>query len=90
MVRSAGAVFLGPLSAVPFGDYGAGSNHVLPTMGTARFASGLRAADFVTVTSVTELTAEGAGRLGPEVAAIARAEGLDGHARAVEMRVRDA
>ena len=89
-VRNAGAVFLGPMTAVPFGDYGAGSNHVLPTMGTARFSSGLRAANFVTVSSVTEMDADAAARLAPEVAAIARAEGLEGHARAVELRVRDA
>ena len=88
-VRNAGAVFLGPASAVPFGDYGAGSNHVLPTMGTARFASGLRAADFVTVSSVVEVSSDAAARLAPEIAAMARAEGLDGHARAVEVRVRE-
>jgi histidinol dehydrogenase len=86
LVRNAGAVFLGPYSAVPFGDYGAGSNHVLPTMGTARFASGLRAADFVTVSSVVQVDRAAAARLAPEVAMIARAEGLDGHARAVELR----
>ena len=82
-------MFLGPFSAVPFGDYGAGSNHVLPTMGTARFSSGLRAADFVTVSSVVEVDPAAVKRLGPEIAAIARAEGLDGHARAVEARLRD-
>ena len=48
-VRNAGAIFLGPWTAVPFGDYGVASNHVLPTAGTARFSSGLRAADYVTV-----------------------------------------
>jgi histidinol dehydrogenase len=88
LVRSAGAVFLGPFTAVPFGDYGVGSNHVLPTMGTARFSSGLRAADFVTVSPVVEIDAAAAAALGPEVALIARAEGLDGHARAVELRAR--
>jgi histidinol dehydrogenase len=87
-IRNAGAIFVGELTAVPFGDYGVGSNHVLPTMGTARFTAGLRAADFVTVSSVVEVTEEGLGRLGPEVAAVARAEGLDGHARAVELRAR--
>jgi histidinol dehydrogenase len=83
-VRNAGAVFVGPWSPVPFGDYGAGSNHVLPTMGTARFSSGLRAADFVTITSVTELDSRAAVLLAPGVAAVARSEGLEGHARAVE------
>lgn len=85
-VRNAGAVFLGPASAVPFGDYGVGSNHVLPTMGTARFSSGLRASDFVTVRAVVALSPEGAARLAPEAALLARAEGLPGHARAVELR----
>jgi histidinol dehydrogenase len=88
LVRNAGAVFLGPYSTVPFGDYGVGSNHVLPTMGTARFSSGLRATDFLKVSSVVELDAAATARLGPEVAAIARAEGLDAHARAVELRSR--
>ncbi len=86
-VRSAGAIFVGAFTPVPFGDYGVASNHVLPTSGTARFASGLRAADFVTVTSVVEMDDRAAARLAPEVAAIARSEGLVGHARAVEVRV---
>jgi len=85
-VRDAGAIFVGAFTPVPFGDYGVASNHVLPTSGTARFASGLRAADFVTVTSVVEMDDRAAARLAPEVAAIARSEGLVGHARAVEVR----
>ncbi len=85
-IRNAGAIFLGPWSTVPFGDYGVASNHVLPTAGTARFSSGLRASDYVTVRSWVELTAGAAARLAPEVATIARAEGLVGHARAVEVR----
>jgi histidinol dehydrogenase len=85
-VRSAGAIFVGSFTPVPFGDYGVASNHVLPTSGTARFASGLRAADFVKVTSVVEMDEAAARSLAPEVAAIARSEGLDGHARAVEIR----
>jgi histidinol dehydrogenase len=85
-VRSFGAAFLGPFTAVTLGDYGAGSNHVLPTMTTARFGSGLRATDFLTARSVVEASAEAAAALGPEVEAIARAEGLDGHARASEVR----
>jgi histidinol dehydrogenase len=85
-VRNAGAVFLGPWSAVPFGDYGVASNHVLPTAGTARFASGLRAADFVTVRSVVEMTPGSANRLAPETSTIARSEGLVGHAAAMDAR----
>ncbi len=86
-VRSFGAVFLGPWSAVPFGDYGVASNHVLPTAGTARFASGLRAADFVTVRSVVEMTPRAATRLAPETSTIARSEGLVGHAAAMDARI---
>jgi histidinol dehydrogenase len=86
LVRNAGAIFLGPWSAVPFGDYGVGSNHVLPTLGTARFASGLRATHFLKVSAVVEVRSAGAARLAPEVAGLARSEGLDGHARAAEVR----
>jgi histidinol dehydrogenase len=85
-IRNAGAIFVGGFTPVPFGDYGVASNHVLPTAGTARFSSGLRAADFVKVSSVVEVTDEAAARLAPEVARIALAEGLPGHARAVEIR----
>lgn len=88
-VHNAGSIFLGRWTAVAFGDYGAGSNHVLPTMGTARFSSGLRVTDFLTVSSVTEMGPEAAARLAPEIATIARAEGLEAHARSVEARVRD-
>jgi histidinol dehydrogenase len=85
-VRNAGAIFLGRWTAVPFGDYGVASNHVLPTAATARFASGLRGADFVTVSAVVELDRGAARRLAPEVAEIARAEELAGHAASVEAR----
>jgi histidinol dehydrogenase len=87
-VRNAGAIFLGLPTTVPFGDYGVASNHVLPTAGTARFSSGLRASDYVTISSVVELTREAAARFGPGAAHIARAEGLVGHARAMESRAR--
>jgi histidinol dehydrogenase len=89
-VRNAGAVFLGPWSAVPFGDYGVASNHVLPTAGTARFSSGLRAADFVTVRSVVQMSADASARMAPETCTIANAEGLTGHARAMDVRAMDA
>jgi histidinol dehydrogenase len=85
-VRNAGAIFLGPWTAVPFGDYGVASNHVLPTGGTARFGSGLRAADYVTVRSVVEMTPAAAARLAPETSLIARSEGLVGHAAAMDAR----
>jgi histidinol dehydrogenase len=89
-VRNAGAVFLGPWTAVPFGDYGIASNHVLPTAGTARFSSGLRAADYVTVSSVIEMSPEAARRFTPGTSAIARAEGLVGHAKAMDARAEEA
>jgi histidinol dehydrogenase len=87
-IRNAGAVFLGPWSAVPFGDYGLASNHVLPTAGTARFSSGLRAADYVTVSSVVQVAPEGVTRHTTNASAIANAEGLVGHAKAMSARAR--
>jgi histidinol dehydrogenase len=87
-IRNAGAVFLGPWSAVPFGDYGLASNHVLPTAGTARFSSGLRAADYVTVSSVVQVAPEGVNRHTTSASAIANAEGLVGHAKAMSARAR--
>jgi histidinol dehydrogenase len=89
-IRNAGAVFLGPWTAVPYGDYGVASNHVLPTAGTARFSSGLRAADYVTVSSVIEMSPEAARRFTPGTSAIARAEGLVGHAKAMDARAEEA
>ena len=88
-VRNAGAIFMGASTAVPFGDYGVASNHVLPTAGTSRFTSGLRASDYVTVSSVVQMTADAARRYAPGASAIARAEGLVGHARAMDARTED-
>jgi histidinol dehydrogenase len=85
-VSVAGAIFLGEWSAVPFGDYGVASNHVLPTSGTARFSSGLRASDYVTVRSVVRMSRTAAAQHAPAAAVIANAEGLVGHAKAVEAR----
>jgi histidinol dehydrogenase len=89
-VRNAGAIFLGPWSAVPFGDYGLSSNHVLPTAGTARFSSGLRAADYVTITSVMRMSPAAAAYFSPGTSTLARAEGLVGHAKAMEARADEA
>ncbi len=75
---------------MPYGDYGVASNHVLPTAGTARFSSGLRAADYVTVSSVIEMSPEAARRFTPGTSAIARAEGLVGHAKAMDARAEEA
>jgi histidinol dehydrogenase len=89
-VRNAGAIFLGSWSAVPFGDYGLSSNHVLPTAGTARFSSGLRAADYVTITSVMRMSPAAVAHFSPGTSTLARAEGLVGHAKAMEARADEA
>lgn len=86
-VRCAGAVFVGPWTAQVAGDYAIGSNHVLPTAGAARFRGGLSSADFVRVVSFQRLTRRGLGRVGPTATAIARAEGLDAHARSIDVRI---
>ncbi len=87
-VRDAGAVFLGQDSTEALGDYLAGPNHVLPTGGTARFASPLGVYDFVKRTSIIEATRCGLERLAPAVERLALAEGLHGHAAAVTRRCR--
>ncbi len=87
-VGSAGAIFIGPWTAQVAGDYAIGSNHVLPTGAAARFRGGLSAADFVRVVSVQRLTAAGLRRVAPTVTALARAEGLTGHAASIEVRTR--
>jgi histidinol dehydrogenase len=84
---TAGAVFVGPFSAEAAGDYATGSNHVLPTAGGARFRGGLSAADFVRVMSVQRLTRAGLARLAPIILPLARAEGLEAHARSIEIRL---
>jgi histidinol dehydrogenase len=87
MARAAGAIFIGPHSPAPLGDYLAGPNHVLPTAGAARFASPLGVYDFVKRSSIIEAPASALRRLGPAVARLARLEGLEGHARAIEVRL---
>ena len=86
-VTAAGAVFVGAQSSAPLGDYLAGPNHVLPTGGSARFASPLGAYDFLKRTSIIEASAGALKILGPEVARLARMEGFEGHARAIELRL---
>ncbi|MGH7472616.1 MAG: histidinol dehydrogenase [Candidatus Methylomirabilales bacterium] len=87
-IRHAGAVFLGAFSPEALGDYLAGPNHVLPTGGTARFASPLSVEDFLHRTSLLHFTEEGLKRLGGPAMTLASLEGLDGHARAVRIRQR--
>ena len=86
-VRHAGAIFLGQDAPEAFGDYLAGPNHVLPTGGTARFASPLGVYDFVKRTSVISVGPRTLARLGPAVVRLARLEGLEAHGRAVERRL---
>ncbi len=88
LVRHAGSVFVGPFSTEAAGDYAAGPNHVLPTAGAARLRGGLSAADFVKVISVQRLSLPALKRLGPAITTLARAEGLEAHARSVEVRTR--
>jgi len=85
-IENAGSVFLGPNSPEAAGDYASGPNHVLPTSGAARLRGGLSAADFVKVISVQELTPAALTQLTPAITTLARAEGLEAHARSVEMR----
>ncbi|HZP44507.1 MAG TPA: histidinol dehydrogenase [Candidatus Binataceae bacterium] len=87
-IESAGAIFIGGQSPAPLGDYLAGPNHVLPTGGSARFASPLGAYDFLKRTSIIEASARGLAALGATTARLARLEGFEGHARAVEVRLR--
>jgi len=86
-VENAGAVFLGGATPEVAGDYLAGPNHVLPTGGTARFASPLAVDDFVKRTSFAALTPNALQGMAPDLARLARLEGLEGHARSVEIRL---
>jgi histidinol dehydrogenase len=86
-VRNAGSVFLGALTPESLGDYTSGTNHVLPTNGFARAWSGLSLASFQKTITVQEATADGLRAVGPDAIAIARAEGLVAHERAVSIRL---
>jgi histidinol dehydrogenase len=85
-VKHAGSVFIGPFSPEAAGDYASGPNHVLPTSGAARIRGGLSVMDYVKVISVQELSKRGLAGISEAVAALARAEGLEAHARSVEVR----
>lgn len=89
LVRTAGCLLVGAGSATAFGDYVAGSNHILPTGGAARFASGLSARHFRRRMSEVRIGAESAAKLAKAGAPIARAEGFEWHARSMEARVRE-
>src|SRR5690242_14455511 len=85
-IRNAGSVFVGPFSPEAAGDYVSGPNHVLPTSGAARVRGGLSVTDFLKVISVQELNGAALARLAPAITTLARAEGLEAHARSVEVR----
>ena len=85
-VVNAGAVFVGGWTAQVAGDYAIGSNHVLPTAGAARFRGGLNAADFVKLVSVQRVSKRGLAAIGETITTLARAEGLEAHARSIEVR----
>ncbi len=86
-VRHAGSVFVGPYSPEAAGDYASGPNHVLPTSGAARQRGGLSVTDYLKVISVQELTQSALRKLAPSITTLARAEGLEAHARSVEVRL---
>jgi histidinol dehydrogenase len=90
LVRNAGAIFSGGLAAETFGDYLAGSSHVLPTDGAARASSGVSVYTFLKAISVQSVTPEAAARIAGPAAALARLEGLEGHARAADARLAEA
>ena len=86
-IRNAGAIFVGHHAAESFGDYLAGSSHVLPTDGAARFTGGVSTLTFMKAITVQQVTAEAAAALSAPAATLARLEGLEAHARAAEARV---
>ncbi|WP_251897663.1 histidinol dehydrogenase [Lactiplantibacillus paraplantarum] len=86
LIKNAGSVFLGRYASEPLGDYVAGPNHILPTSGTARFSSPLGVYDFVKRTSFIQYTKDALAKEAPAITTLARVEGLEGHARAIESR----
>jgi histidinol dehydrogenase len=86
-IDNAGAIFLGPYSPVAVGDYAAGPSHVLPTGGTARWASGLSANDFQRRSSILSFTRDGLARMAGDVRELAQREGLTAHAASVDLRL---
>ncbi len=87
-VLDAGSVFVGEYSPQSLGDYASGPNHVLPTGGVARYRGGLSVLDFVKIISVQQVSKSGLNRIGPAVALLAEAEGLQAHAESVRVRMR--
>ncbi|WP_334073999.1 MULTISPECIES: histidinol dehydrogenase [Paenibacillus] len=88
LIENAGAIFLGPYSSEPVGDYFAGPNHIIPTNGTARFSSPVDVDDFIKKSSLIYYSKEALLQNGATIMELARREGLEGHARAIEVRLR--
>ncbi|ANY76569.1 histidinol dehydrogenase [Paenibacillus ihbetae] len=86
-IENAGAIFLGPYSSEPVGDYFAGPNHIIPTNGTARFASPVDLDDFIKKSSLIYYSREALLANGEQIMELARREGLEGHARAIAIRL---
>jgi histidinol dehydrogenase len=87
-LTNAGAIFIGPYSPVPIGDFAAGPSHVLPTGGASRAFSGLSVVDFIKRISIIKCDRAGLKRIGRDAVKLARVEGLEAHAQAIEMRTR--
>ncbi len=87
-IRHAGSIFIGATSPEAAGDYSTGPNHVLPTSGAARLRGGLSSADYVKIISTQQVSPKALRKLAPSITTLARAEGLEAHARSVEVRIR--
>ncbi|WP_138495345.1 histidinol dehydrogenase [Paenibacillus pinistramenti] len=88
LIENAGAIFLGPYSSEPVGDYFAGPNHIIPTNGTARFSSPVDVDDFIKKSSLIYYSKEALFSAAADIMELARKEGLEGHARAIEIRLK--
>jgi histidinol dehydrogenase len=86
-IHNAGAIFIGAYTPEAIGDYIGGSNHVLPTARSARFSSGLNVLDFMKKTSILKCSSASLATLGPAAVTLGKSEGLDAHARSVQMRL---
>jgi histidinol dehydrogenase len=86
-IRNAGAIFVGDYTPEPVGDYMAGPNHVLPTAGTARFASALSVDNFIKKTSVIQYSQKAFQREAADIISLAEIEGLTAHAKSVKIRL---
>ena len=87
-IENAGSIFCGKYSPESFGDYASGTNHVLPTSGSAKFSSGLSVNDFLKRHSLIKITKTGIERLGPSVINLAEHENLEGHANSIKIRLK--